>query len=177
VLTARGEWRALREAPAGEWASPLLAGVFLAGHFVAWIASLALTSVAASVALVSTQPVWVAVFGLVALGEHPSRRQWLGVAPRGGRARRGSGGGISAGGQDPSAATCSRCSARSGGGVLRDRRRLRQRIGLWPYVAVVYGCATLVLLLAALLAAVPLVAGVRRHRGLDSCSSRSPWAR
>ena len=39
----------------------LLAGLCLATHFAAWIASLWLTSVVRSVALVSTQPLWAAL--------------------------------------------------------------------------------------------------------------------
>lgn len=42
------------------WCSAL-AGVCLAGHFGTWIPSLGLTTVAASLALVSTQPLWSAV--------------------------------------------------------------------------------------------------------------------
>ena len=38
-----------------------LAGVFLAAHFATWIPSLSFTSVASSVALVATQPVWAAL--------------------------------------------------------------------------------------------------------------------
>ena len=38
------------------------AGVVLAAHFATWISSLSYTSVASAVTLVSTQPVWAAVF-------------------------------------------------------------------------------------------------------------------
>jgi len=44
-----------------DWWLSALAGVCLAGHFGAWIPSLGLTTVAASTALVCTQPVWTAV--------------------------------------------------------------------------------------------------------------------
>jgi drug/metabolite transporter (DMT)-like permease len=57
-----------------------LAGVLLAGHFATWIASLAYTSIAQSVVLVTTAPIWVALFGrllrLVTVGP----RAWLGIA-------------------------------------------------------------------------------------------------
>jgi drug/metabolite transporter (DMT)-like permease len=159
VLTARGEWRALGRLRPAEWGIALLAGVFLAGHFVAWIASLALTTVAASVAIVSTAPIWVAVIGVVALGEHPSRRQWLGVL----LAVAGTawiGWGDFRGGED---ALRGDLLALLGAVLVAAYyvigRRLRRRIDIWPYVAVVYGCATLVLLMAAAAAAVPLVQG------------------
>jgi drug/metabolite transporter (DMT)-like permease len=164
VLTVRGEWGALRRLRAGEWATALLAGVFLAGHFVAWIASLDLTSVAASVAIVSTAPIWVAILGLLFLGERPSRRQWLGVL----LAVAGTawiGWGDFRGGADPFRGDLLALL----GAVLVAAyyvigRRLRRRIDLWPYVAVVYGCAALVLLLAGGVAAVPLVEG---HGAVD----------
>src|SRR5687768_17334205 len=38
-----------------------LAGGLLAAHFATWISSLSFTSVASSVALVATQPVWAAL--------------------------------------------------------------------------------------------------------------------
>ena len=38
-----------------------LAGLLLAGHFATWILSLEYTSVASSVVLVTTQPLWVAL--------------------------------------------------------------------------------------------------------------------
>jgi drug/metabolite transporter (DMT)-like permease len=55
-----------------------IAGVLLALHFATWIASLEYTSVAQSVVLVNTAPVWVALFGR-ALGV-ADRTPWLGIA-------------------------------------------------------------------------------------------------
>ncbi len=54
-------------------------GTFLAIHFAAWIASLAYTSVASSTALVTTNPVWLAVFSTLILKDRPDRWIWLGV--------------------------------------------------------------------------------------------------
>src|SRR5690606_6908324 len=58
ALTRRGEVGTLRRADL--WLL-LLAGVALAGHFGFWVASLQRTSVLASVALVTTQPIFVAL--------------------------------------------------------------------------------------------------------------------
>lgn len=55
-----------------------LSGVLLAAHFAAWIPSLSYTSVASSVALVATQPVWAAVIAR-ARGEHVHREVWIGI--------------------------------------------------------------------------------------------------
>ena len=56
----------------------LLAGVFLSAHFATWVPSLSFTSVASSVALVATQPVWAALMAR-ARGEHVPRQVWIGI--------------------------------------------------------------------------------------------------
>jgi drug/metabolite transporter (DMT)-like permease len=50
------------------WLS-MLSGGFLAAHFAAWISSLQFTSVASSVVLVATTPLWVALFSPLFLKE------------------------------------------------------------------------------------------------------------
>lgn len=56
----------------------LLAGVFLAGHFATWVPSLSFTSVASSVALVTTQPVWAALLARLRGQEVPAA-VWQGI--------------------------------------------------------------------------------------------------
>jgi drug/metabolite transporter (DMT)-like permease len=56
-----------------------LAGLFLAAHFATWVPSLSYTSVASSVALVATQPVWAALIAR-ARGEHVPPGVWWGIA-------------------------------------------------------------------------------------------------
>ena len=53
----------------GEWVLALLSGLFLALHFGTWITSLEFTTVASSVVLVSTTPLWVAILAPVVLRE------------------------------------------------------------------------------------------------------------
>ena len=55
-----------------------LAGVFLGLHFATWIPSLTLTTVAASTALVATQPIWAALIAR-ATGVRIDRRIWIGI--------------------------------------------------------------------------------------------------
>ena len=57
----------------------LFSGLFLAFHFVFWIYSLQMTSVASSVTLVSTTPLFVAFFSYVWLRERPSKSIGLGI--------------------------------------------------------------------------------------------------
>jgi drug/metabolite transporter (DMT)-like permease len=109
------------------------------------------------VALVATQPVWVALFGMVALREAPAPRQWVGI----GIAVTGAaviGWGDRGGGADP---LLGDMLALTGAIFVAAYyvigRRLRQGIGLWPYVAVVYGFATLTLFVALLVSGDPIV--------------------
>lgn len=55
-----------------------IAGVLLAAHFATWVPSLSFTSVASSVALVATQPVWAALIARQR-GEQVARRTWIGI--------------------------------------------------------------------------------------------------
>ena len=55
-----------------------LSGAFLAAHFATWIPSLSFTSVASSVALVATQPVWAALIARHR-GEQIQRGTWVGI--------------------------------------------------------------------------------------------------
>ncbi|MFW9978351.1 MAG: DMT family transporter [Candidatus Thorarchaeota archaeon] len=54
-------------------------GVVLAFHFSTWFTSLFLTTVAASVVLVNTSPIFTAILSTVILGEALRRRSWAGV--------------------------------------------------------------------------------------------------
>lgn len=62
-----------------ELISSLIAGAFLAVHFATWITSIELTSIAASVLLVSTAPVFVAIVTHFFLGERVGRKGWIGI--------------------------------------------------------------------------------------------------
>lgn len=75
---------ALREAKKhklskGHFGLALGAGVFLALHFLLWMTSLNHTSVASSVVLVTTQPLWVFLFSVLFLAEKPTGGMWLGL--------------------------------------------------------------------------------------------------
>jgi drug/metabolite transporter (DMT)-like permease len=74
LAVADGEQR-----PTGrEWRLIVVAGLALAVHFSTWLASLELTSVAASVTLVSTAPLMIAVYHGFR-GRSPGRWTWLAI--------------------------------------------------------------------------------------------------
>jgi len=62
-----------------EWLLALIAGIFLALHFATWITSLEYTSVASSVVLVTTTPLWVALLSPVFLKEPITRLVLIGM--------------------------------------------------------------------------------------------------
>lgn len=57
----------------------VLFGLVTAIHFIAYIASLNYTTIAHSLAIVYTSPIFVTLFSAWFLGEHVTRRKWLGV--------------------------------------------------------------------------------------------------
>ncbi len=67
----RGELAALSRR---DWALALGSGVVLGLHFMAWIVSVQLTSIASAAVLVTSSPLFIAVLGTVFLRERPSRR-------------------------------------------------------------------------------------------------------
>ena len=79
-----GLWVAFRERDSlrsltrREWRLTAMSGIFLGLHFATWIPSLIFTSVAASTALVATQPIWAA-FIARARGVRISRGSWIGI--------------------------------------------------------------------------------------------------
>jgi drug/metabolite transporter (DMT)-like permease len=79
-LLATGEWRQWRDAGRATLLISALGGIFLALHFWAWNASIHMTTIAASVTLVSIQPAIVAALSAILLREAPTWRQIGGMA-------------------------------------------------------------------------------------------------
>ena len=76
ALARRGEFRDLRRR---ELLLSLLSGAFLGGHFACYFESLRWTSIAASVVLVDTEVLFVALASVLILKKKLSRRAWLAV--------------------------------------------------------------------------------------------------
>jgi drug/metabolite transporter (DMT)-like permease len=62
-------WTDLRQVHPRDLGLALLSGIFLALHFATWITSLEFTTVASSVVLVTTTPLWVAILAPLVLHE------------------------------------------------------------------------------------------------------------
>lgn len=118
----------------------------LACHFATWIGSLGLTSVASSVALVTTQPVWVALLARAFLGERVGRRAAVGIglAVVGGVAV--AGGDFSASPRALLGDLMALAGAIFAGIYIAVGRRARAVLSLGAYVGAVYPLAALVLL-------------------------------
>jgi drug/metabolite transporter (DMT)-like permease len=132
------------------------AGVLLGIHFATWITSLNLTSVAASVTLVATSPLWVALFAWLFSGRAPSFSVLIGVVLAvGGAAVIGFGdlGGGTAPLLGDGLALVGAASA--AGYLLLGRTVQRSGVGLDAYAGVAYAVAALVLLPLPALLAVP----------------------
>ena len=143
----------------------ILSGTFLCFHFASWISSLEYTSVASSVVLVTTSPLWVAILSPIVLHERLDKAVWIGllVAITGSVIVGGSNAcHLSAAGLDCSgfnnflrgqalwgnflALVGAWCVA----GYLLIGRRVRTNISLLSYTGIVYGVAAVGLLMIAI---------------------------
>ncbi|MFN2148596.1 MAG: DMT family transporter [Anaerolineales bacterium] len=148
----------------------LISGTLLAVHFATWISSLEYTSVASSVVLVQTSPLFVALLSPLLLQERPRPQAWTGllIATIGGVLIAGadvcSAGSIveciknQAGANSPVILGDGLALAGgiSGAGYLMAGRRLRSRMDLLPYITWVYGTAAAALLVLVGILRLPL---------------------
>lgn len=137
-----------------------LSGLALAVHFATWFESLEWTSVAASVTLVQSQPLFVALGAWLLLREHITRRMTLGILIAVlGMATMSMGdflGGVLVGPNPLLGNGLAVVGAVMAAGYVLAGRSLRQRVSLVPYVVVVYGVCTVCLLVISLLQGGPL---------------------
>jgi drug/metabolite transporter (DMT)-like permease len=134
----------------------VVSGIFLALHFAFWISSLDHTSVANSVVLVNTNPIWVALMTPVITAERMNRTSFYSIAISvAGVVIIGSGDwvtGNSALWGDFLAIIGSVCAAI----YLLLGRRLRRKLSLLAYVFVCYASAAAILWLIVLLLQLPV---------------------
>jgi drug/metabolite transporter (DMT)-like permease len=139
----------------------LAAGVLLGIHFGVWIASLGMTSTAASVALVATSPVFAALLGAL-VGDRVGRREWLGIAVAAIGCAVLAGADWRAGGDALAGDALALVGAASGAGYLVIGRGLRGAMPLPAYLALVNLVAGAGLVVVALAAGAPFV-GLPAH--------------
>jgi drug/metabolite transporter (DMT)-like permease len=129
------------------WATALLAGGLLAAHFALWIPSLSYTTVAASTVLVTTTPVWVALFGR-AMGERVTRRTGVGIALALAGAVLISGGDYGVSARAAFGDLLALGGAVAAAGYLLAGRSLRRRISLTTYTGIAYTTTAAILAVA-----------------------------
>ncbi|WP_432807881.1 DMT family transporter [Pantanalinema sp. GBBB05] len=145
-------WRSIQRQPPSIAACryAAAAGIALAIHFATWITSLSYTSIAASTTLVTTNPIWVALFSWLWLKEIPSRLTLIGIAIA------LSGGILISVGSDSSTVISSQPWLGNGLALigawaasayfLLGREAQRQGLGIGHYATVAYTVAAIVLL-------------------------------
>ncbi|MFQ6117298.1 MAG: DMT family transporter, partial [Candidatus Bipolaricaulia bacterium] len=160
LLLAPFAWRKngqLKRFSKHDLALSLLSGVFLALHFIFWISSLNYTAVASSGVLVSTNPIFVGLGTRFILRERlgPLLLWGIAISILGGLL-------IGAGDLRFGREEFLGDLLALGGAVWASAyflvgRRVRQRVGLFNYIFVVYGLAAAALLMVVLVARQPLL--------------------
>lgn len=133
-----------------------VAGFFLALHFATWITSVNLTTVAESVLLVSTTPVFVALAARLLFNERLPAVVWIGIAI----AMAGTGLVGLAGGTEGQSSLFGNSLALLGGatvaGYALGGAAARRRLGIIEYAVVAYASSAVFLLAASLAAGAAL---------------------
>lgn len=148
-------WPGLRRMAPRDYVLPAVAGVFLAVHFATWITSVNLTTIASSVLLVSTTPVFVALAGRWLFDERLPTAGWVGIV----LALFGTAliAGFKFSGSSAYGNLLALIGGITAGGYALAGRRSRQDLGILQYATVTYAASAVVLLPWALLTGTPLV--------------------
>jgi drug/metabolite transporter (DMT)-like permease len=146
-----------------------LAGFFLAMHFTSWISSLEYTSVASSVVLVTTTPLWVALFSPIVLKEQIRKPVIFGlVISMGGSVIVGLGNACqfmngtfecraqALGGRAMIGNFLALFGAWMAAGYMLMGRQLRKKLNTLSYTSLVYGIAAFILTIITLIRREPV---------------------
>jgi drug/metabolite transporter (DMT)-like permease len=152
--TRRDEIRAVSRS---EWWLLVASGLFLSLHFAAWIASLAYTSVASSVVLVSMGPVFVGLGSCFFLRERPRFQMALAILLAATGSIVISWGDLGQGQSQMKGDLLALLGASMVAAYLMIGRRVRGERSLVTYVALVYGAAMLALLALVLITGQPML--------------------
>lgn len=161
ALGITGEWREWRRLTARDAIFASASGIALALHFWAWNASIHLTTIAASVTLVSLQPVFIVAISAVFLREAPTRLQLAGITIAligamliASPAWRESDAALSRGAMLGNLLATS--AALTAAIYYSIGRHLRGKFGLWAYVGLAYSACAVALLAIAALNGIPI---------------------
>jgi drug/metabolite transporter (DMT)-like permease len=146
---AIGRWKELRRLTTAQIGVAVLSGALLALHFATWIASLSFTTVAASVVLVTTSPIFVAAASRILFGERVGNTTFIGILIGLIGAAVVSGGDFGISRRAAAGDLLALAGAITAAGYLLAGRRLRAEMSLFAYVGVVYTTCALLLLPAA----------------------------
>jgi drug/metabolite transporter (DMT)-like permease len=135
--------------------SSLVAGLFLAAHFAAWLPSLSMTTVAASTALVTTTPIWTALAARFS-GVHLPGQVWAGLALAVVGAALIAGVDVTVSWEALAGDGLALLGAICAGGYMLAGARARERLTTSAYAVVCYSTCAVALAVAALVAGVPL---------------------
>ena len=139
---ARGGFRRMQPRA---WVLPAVAGVFLALHFVTWITSLELTSIANSVLIVTSAPIFVAIAARYLLKERMRGVVWIGIVLA------FAGTAVIAGGAEGGTASLrgdllALVGAVAVGGYGLAGQVARRELGIIEYAVITYGAGAVLLL-------------------------------
>lgn len=130
----------------------LLSAVFLALHFGLWITSLEYTSIASSVVLATSHPLFVAVISYFLWQERLNRKAVIGIIVALGGVTIINYGGFALNPDTIFGNMLALLSAAAVGIYLIIGRHLKERVRLLPYLSTVYSSAALILLVVTLIA-------------------------
>jgi drug/metabolite transporter (DMT)-like permease len=140
-------WRDLR--------SSVVAGLFLAGHFAAWLPSLYMTSIGASIALVTTTPIWTALVARASGVRFPAQ-VWWGLALAVGGAALIAGVDVTVSLEALAGDALALLGAIFAGGYVLAGARAREHLSTSTYTVAAYTTCAATLAVAALVVGAPL---------------------
>ncbi len=146
--------KGLRGMPSNSFGMPLAAGLFLALHFGTWVWSVQLTTVAVSVLLLSTTPIFVALAAWLWLKERLGVIGWTGILVTVAGAAAISGGDLS--GSNFVGNILALIGGATAGGYTLAGQVARRNVGIFEYAVLAYASSAVLLLGACLVAGAPL---------------------
>lgn len=142
-------YRGIRAMRRRDYLLPLLSGACLAAHFASWITSVNMTTIAASVLLVSTTPIFVALASRWLFTERFGIEVWTGI----GLALAGTAlvAGLDLEGSSALGNVLALIGGIAGAGYALAGRESRQSLGILAYATVTYGAAAVLLAIGSLI--------------------------